>query len=573
MALCGPVGLVQERMTVSAADEPRSHPIVSISVCTRSGGSGSAGSCPNGSMDTAQPVLAPDGTPINGSGSLANPYGGVSTLADEHSTILPPGTLPDHPDYLFFVATRTILGPDASGVTVLSGGSGPNDSGQWTLDLASDFGFYVPNNPAGSQNGQIFTAAMAHATCPAAPDPSVQDQTFDLNYADPGTVLIDPTNWANKGPGSLLMVYEETNRCIGIGNPNGPSPNKGNNFYSTIGIASSFDYGHSWATYLSNFNDLPVPNPSEGPLAPLGAFGSSVCVGNDCTITPPDGFGRYAVLSAAVTVAKAMVAEAARGNLPSNTGNSEPAGFVDDLNDGPDPYLYVIYNYLPGPFTQRNSQLNSLLIVSDLAIARARLNGGTAPLKFEKWYQGSFREPGLGADGGGLESSIFPNVSPRLYKNCLAPEQARTMGSISYVKDTHQYLLTFVCASPSDPFTANTDPGGGQQGAAWFYSTLDADRFDLRHQESWSLPQEIIASWSHFDNGNGGCFRNFNGWYPSFMSLDHKAGQLSTRGYVFYMRGCTDNDTPGGRQYSTRAFTIITERANRTGTEAPPSPE
>lgn len=39
-----------------------------------------------------------------------NQWGGLSTLADEHSTVFPPGTFKGHPnDYLFFVASKTEL--------------------------------------------------------------------------------------------------------------------------------------------------------------------------------------------------------------------------------------------------------------------------------------------------------------------------------------------------------------------------------------------------------------------------------------------------------------------------------
>lgn len=45
--------------------------------------------------------------------------------------------------------------------TVLSGGSGPDSTGRWTLDYASDFGSYNPGGVPGSQNGQIFPASAA----------------------------------------------------------------------------------------------------------------------------------------------------------------------------------------------------------------------------------------------------------------------------------------------------------------------------------------------------------------------------------------------------------------------------
>ena len=66
----------------NGADHARS--IVSISVCSPAA-TGASVSCPSGTGDTRQAVLAPDGSfPLNN-------YGGLGTLADEHSTIFPPG--------------------------------------------------------------------------------------------------------------------------------------------------------------------------------------------------------------------------------------------------------------------------------------------------------------------------------------------------------------------------------------------------------------------------------------------------------------------------------------------------
>jgi hypothetical protein len=43
------------------------------------------------------------------------------------------------------------------------------------------------------------------------------------------------------------------------------------------------------------------------------------------------------------------------------------------------------------------------------------------------------------------------------------------------------------------------------------------------------------------------------------MSLGRESGHLDTTGYVFYMKSCTGSgETPGGRRYSIRAFTITT---------------
>jgi hypothetical protein len=101
-------------------------------------------------------------------------------------------------------------------------------------------------------------------------------------------VVLDPTNRANKGPGSLIMIYEGTNRCIGLNG--GDNVIAGNSFYSTTAIATSNDFGHSWPSYRYMLdpnglplNPLPSQNPSKGPEAPSGASGNSVCIGNDCT--------------------------------------------------------------------------------------------------------------------------------------------------------------------------------------------------------------------------------------------------------------------------------------------------
>ncbi len=518
-------------------------PIVSISVCAPDGGGSPSGSCPDGTADTARAVRAPDGSPLD-------TYGGLSTLADEHSTILPPGTLPGHPDYLFFVATRTNLNPISSGVVVLSG-SGPDARGQWTLDFAPDYGPYDPANPAGSQNGQIFLSPMDHDLCPTVTELDRQDRTFDLNYADPGSVVVDPTNRADQGPGRLLMVYEGTNRCIGL--PGGNNVQPGTSFYSTIAVATSNDDGHSWPAYRYALDPdgmplypLPSQNPSAGPRAAFGALGDSVCIGNDCNALPwpPDAsYGRYAVLGPPVTIGDAMNNPATDGGLTGHVGDSAPAAFVDDVRGGPAPYLYEIHNYDPGPSALGNPSLPNGQN-SDLMVSRAQLNGGTAPLAFSKWYQGSFSQPGL----GGVESPVFP---PGTFRSCEAPGQLKTMGAISFVEPTQQYLLTFVCMSPlGDPAT-----GSGGSGAAWFFSTND----DLSHQDHWSTPQEIVGSWSAYDPNSPNC-DVYSGWYPSLMSLNARQGRLSTRGYVFYMKGCTGGETPGGRQYSTRVFTITTAR-------------
>ena len=506
------------------------HPpaIVSISVCSPSG-AGGPGSCPSGSFDTQQIVLAPDR-----SGNAINRYG-AGTTSDEHSSIFSPGTLQRNSDYLFFVASGTHLNVDI-GMVVLSGGPGPNKNGQWTFDFptADGYGSYA------SGYGTVFLEPTAQGHCPTVPDgnPAHQDQTFDQGYAAPGSVVRDPTG----GPGSLLMIYEGVNACVG--DDGGRKSGNGNAYIST-GVATSLNYGKTWPTYRGtptfNFVPLPAANKTQGPGAPSGALGKSVCMGNDCTTTPPAAYGRYPVLSPPVSLATAM----ATGNsLPSTMADSEPSAFVDDASSGPVPYLYEVHNYVPGGLGDPPLPNNRK---SDLTVARAKLNGATAPLSFMKWNGRSFAAPGI----GGLESPILPDGR---FENCEDPKQGRNSGSISYMEPTKQYLLVFVCDSPGDPVSGH---GGGKFGSAWFYTTS----YDLSDQTQWSPPQEIIGSWSEWDN-SGGC-PSYKGWYPSFMSLGSKVGDLSTSGYVFYLWGCLGGSPTGEapqRQFSSRAFTITMSR-------------
>jgi uncharacterized protein (TIGR03437 family) len=487
-------------------DAQRPPAIASISICSPTG-AGGQGSCPAGSSDTHQIVLGPGGVSVNKSTLTVDP------TPDEHSTVFAPGTLATNQDYLFFLAS-TEGGHTGIGVAVLSGGSGPDKNGQWTLDFprADGYGSY-----SGSF-GQVFNSAKGPDTCPTVADgnPAHQDQTFDLHYAAPGSVVKDSTS----APGALLMVYEGTNACIG--NAGGPVLSTTDDYIS-LGIATSLDYGKTWPTYRGtptfNFVPLPLLNPTQAPNAPMGALGKSVCMGNDCTSTPPSAYGRYPVVTPPTSLASLM---AAAKPLTTKTGEQEISGFVDDVAENAKPYLYV--NWV------------------DAKVARAPLNGGTAPLSFQKWNGQTFASPGL----GGAESSILPAGA---FENCGAAQQAQFGSSISYVEDTQQYLLTFLCISPSDP--ALGQHGGGDQGGAWFYSTS----YDLSDQTQWTTPREIKGSWSAFDT-SGGC-PDYKGYYPTFTSLGKSAGHLTLTGHVFYLWGC-QGATPNGRQFSSRAFTITT---------------
>lgn len=474
--------------------------ITSITVCSPTG-VGGKGSCPGGAQDTQQLVVGPDGTSVNS--SLA-----VTPAPDEHSSVFGPSTLGRNQDYLFFLATSE-LGHASIGVAVLSG-TGPDTNGQWKLDYprADGYGSYAGGF------GQVFEPSTKGGICPVATDAAHQDQTFDMHYAAGGSVVKDPT----APPGSLLMVYEGTNACIG--NPGGPVLSTEDDYIS-LGIATSLDYGISWPTYrgTSTFNFVPLPdfNTSQGPNAPMGALGSKVCMGNDCVTPPPASYGRYAVVTPTVSLASLMLAGQP---LTTKYGEQEISGFVDDVGDDPKPFLYA----------------NS----GGMRIARAQLNGGTAPLQFRKWDGYGFESPGL----GGTEASVLPNGP---FENCEAPNQNQFGSSISYIEETRQYLLTFVCTSASDP--ALGQHSGGTAGAAWFYSTS----YDLSDPAQWTPPQEIVGSWSPYYN-NGSC-NSFNGWYPTFMSLGEEAGHLSRTGYVFYLWGCQGGGGPE-RHFTSRAFSM-----------------
>jgi len=529
-------------------------------------------------VDDSLPVLAPAGQTIN-----AYVGGG---LPDEHSTILPPGTLPGQPDFLFFVATpkpltHPLLSNDET--LVLRSVSPPASTASWTLDYAPDYG-----------NGAVFLPAMTHTDCPIVDVPSLQDPTFDLNYAGVGTVFLDPTNPKNEGGGNLLMVYEGANRCIGITDSRLP---RGNSAYSTIGIATSNDNGQSWPTYRANFTPLPLLSKWIGPYAEMGAWGSNVCWGNYCpdmtVLDPPLTYGRYAVSGPVTTVYQAMLSIPPNSNqeLAENTGDSEPSAFVDDVAGGSTPpYVYVVHTYHPGSLSQFPN--NSLLypqpppnntaeefptVKFDLAISRAQLNGGRKRLQFYHWYNGGFTEPALGSDtqtSGGHETPIFatPGLSDDLnaYMQCLTPIQQRSDGSLSYSQDTHEYVLLFVCTSPTNPKTEKHYPPLPIErvpGGTWFYSTLDADQYDLSAQDHWSAPRQMMSSpttafWSPFGTTTTCTGEGFDGWYPSIMSSNYpspgpKPGYLTSTGWIFFLSGCEAKNP--GRTYSTRFFTIITQ--------------
>jgi len=485
-------------------------------------------------------------------------YCDMDVLADEHTTVFAPGTLPGQTDYLFFVTAAPSLNTvsdassgfrsQSSGIVVLSS-SGPVN-GQWALTFASDYGKYS-NAPDGSStagntnlcqtHGEVFRTPILHNVCPAFTN-GIGNATFDLTYVGAGSVLIDPTNL---GPRELLAIYNGNNNCIGHdGNP-ASKADEMSGYYATTGVATSDNYGKLWPAYKANYQLYAGETPS-APNAPEGASGANVCAsGLDKTCSAanyPAGvyFGRYPALTPSLTVEEAVAAGA---RLQHTIGSQEPSAFVDDVHASTtsniDTYVYTVQGSscasMYCPASEGGDQ-------GTISVARAKLNGGTGPLVFTRWYGPSptydsyvggstgasfdlqtayagigltnpFTNAGTGYDGGspvhgGLDSPIFPMDNARSaasFRTCQAGgtggdnDQRQGMGSISYVPATQQYLLTFVCTSPSDPSQPMPSQfDATQQGAAIFYSTLDADLYDLSRQDKWSPPKEAAGSWEPF---------------------------------------------------------------------------
>jgi uncharacterized protein (TIGR03437 family) len=288
-------------------------------------------------------------------------------------------------------------------------------------------------------------------------DPTYDTTSFDENYTGPGFVGQDPT----LPPGNLVMLYEAENQC-----PGGVSQNTVGPALVSVGFARSSDNGKTWP---------PPPNVVTG------------------------GPSRYPALQGSLQVPSAV---------PTFTGwDLLPAGFIDKSLDGNN-YLYAAYSSRdmgPGGGGQR--------------VARAKL--GQDPVSFQKWYNGSFSQPGI----GGLDTDPTWNQGSQACP--VEPVQA----SIDYVDDIGLYLVIFQCRSSSTAYP-------------WYYST--ATSLDL---QDWTPAQPIQNAQFPLANVT------VDGFELSFMSPGLAPGHLHLTGNAFYQTTLKN----GTRTLQSRTFTITTQ--------------
>jgi len=178
---------------------------------------------------------------VNYPNNPANP-GYLIDLPDEHTTFMPP-TASGAP-YLVFAASNISGGN--WGAVVLQ-----------TTDL-KNFDFVQ------GYNHEVLTAPLQFGQCPSA-----WANTFDENYAAPGSVVQDPTLPA----GNLIMVYEAENHCPGGVNQ---IP-----FYATTGFVRSSDNGKTWPAPVSGVAGGPSRHPilqssDPPPSTPHGYMGNAI---------------------------------------------------------------------------------------------------------------------------------------------------------------------------------------------------------------------------------------------------------------------------------------------------------
>ncbi len=263
-------------------------------------------------------------------------------------------------------------------------------------------------------------------------------------------------------PGNFIMIYEAENHCPG-GVFNVP-------FYATAGFARSSDSGKTWPAPINGI----LGGPARHPVVQSSDPQPSIAHGSE--------------------------------------GDALPSAFVDLGADG-NYYLYVSYAYLPASGNDDGR----------IRVARAKL--GVDPLNFEKWYNGSFSQPGI----GGSDTGVTPSTG------CGG---GQTHSEINYNDDLGLYLLIVVCANTSSRV------------GAWYYST--ATSLDL---EDWTTPQMIQNSQFPLTTPCPGKTDGdqFDGLYPSTVSPGAAAGHTKLTGYFFFLNGCG----VGARQFMSRTFTIV----------------
>jgi hypothetical protein len=338
---------------------------------------------------------------------------------------------------------------------------------------SSAYRFFAASSLTGGNSGTVVLETTDLLTFKVADGFPAQVMTapVHLRQCNPALDTEFDENYAAQGsvvqdptlpPGNLIMIYEAENHCPG-GIPQFP-------FYATVGFARSSDGGKTW----------PAPANAE--------FG---------------GTDRYPVL-------KVSTPEA---SVPADVaiGDAIPSAIVDGN------YLYIAYLELPAP--------GSPAAGGNFRVARGLL-GGSGPVMFSKWNNGSFSSPGI----GGATSPVLPAGG------CIG---GQGMPSIYNVDSLGIYVLTYVCRNLQT----------GQAG--WYFAT--ATSLEL---QDWTVPQLIENSesvlYAPCPGQTSSDGQQFNGWFQSLMSPGVASGHIAQAGFAFMGTGC---DT-GTRSFARRTFAI-----------------
>ena len=372
------------------------------------------------------------------------------------------------------------VGPDQA-VSYPSSLTGLPDEHTTFMPPASSVGPYLlfaASDISGGQYGAVVLQStdLKNFDFATGYNPQVLTAPRPFGRCDPAYITEFDGNYAAPGSvvqdptlpaGNFIMIYEAENHC----------PGGVYNFdqYATVGFARSSDSGKTW------------PAPINGVLG---------------------GPARHPVLQSSDP----------QPSVPGSVeGDVIPSAFVD-LDADRNYYLYVSYEYYPASGNGDHR----------IRVARAKL--GSDPLNFEKWYNGSFSQPGI----GGSDTGVTPSAG------CANGSQMKP--EINYNDDLGLYLLIFVCVN---------GPSGAHVGG-WYYST--ATSLDL---QDWTTPQLIQNSQFPVTAPCPGqtTGQEFDGLYPSTVSPGAAAGHTKLTGYFFVLSGCGT----GARQFMSRTFTIVSE--------------